>query len=52
MTQAHNAQMFEEIQAQRREIEALLGGVEKVLTDMDGANELLERRCGRASQGV
>ncbi|KAH8889313.1 Nnf1-domain-containing protein [Thozetella sp. PMI_491] len=40
--QAHNAELFDEIQAQRREIEALLGGVEKVLSDMDGANDLLE----------
>ena len=40
-TQGHNAQLFEGIQAQRREIEALLGGVEKVLADMDGASGLL-----------
>ena len=41
-TQAHNSRLFDEIQAQRREIELLLGGVEKVLADMDGASQLLD----------
>ena len=41
-TQAHNARLFEEIRAQRAEIESLLAAVEKVLADVDGANELLD----------
>lgn len=40
-TQAANAQLWSEIQAQRAEMEALLAGVEKVLLDVDGANVLL-----------
>ncbi|KAK3302380.1 Nnf1-domain-containing protein [Chaetomium strumarium] len=40
-TQASNAKLWEEIQAQRSEMEALLAGVEKILRDMDGANVLL-----------
>jgi kinetochore protein NNF1 len=40
-TQAANAQLWEEIEAQRAEMEALLAGVEKVLRDVDGANGLL-----------
>jgi kinetochore protein NNF1 len=41
-TQAANARLWAEIQAQRAEMEALLAGVEKVLRDMDGANALLD----------
>jgi kinetochore protein NNF1 len=33
--------LWEEIQAQRAEMEALLAGVEKIVRDMDGANVLL-----------
>lgn len=33
--------MWDEIQAQRAEMEALVAGVEKVLRDMEGANTLL-----------
>ncbi|KAK4192103.1 Nnf1-domain-containing protein [Podospora australis] len=40
-TQAQNNKLFEEIQAQRAEMEALLSGVEKTLKDIDGANGLL-----------
>lgn len=40
-TQASNARLWDEIRAQRAEMEALVGGVEKVLRDMDGANALL-----------
>ncbi|KAK4156743.1 Nnf1-domain-containing protein [Chaetomidium leptoderma] len=40
-TQASNARLWDEIQAQRAEMEALLAGVEKVLRDVDGANALL-----------
>ncbi|KAK4455936.1 Nnf1-domain-containing protein [Podospora aff. communis PSN243] len=40
--QSHNAQLFDEIQAQRAEIEALLGAVERTLSDMDGASALLD----------
>ncbi|KXX73909.1 hypothetical protein MMYC01_209047, partial [Madurella mycetomatis] len=39
--QAANVRLHEEIQAQRAEMEALLRGVEKALSDMDGANGLL-----------
>ncbi|KAG7290821.1 hypothetical protein NEMBOFW57_000825 [Staphylotrichum longicolle] len=42
-SQAANARLWEEIQAQRAEMEALLGGVEKALRDVDGANALLGR---------
>ncbi|KHE78749.1 hypothetical protein GE21DRAFT_1277370, partial [Neurospora crassa] len=41
-TQAENHQLFQEIQAQRAEIEELLAVVEKALKDVEGANELLE----------
>ncbi|EGO58264.1 hypothetical protein NEUTE1DRAFT_122534 [Neurospora tetrasperma FGSC 2508] len=41
-TQAENHQLFQEIQAQRAEIEELLAVVEKALKDIEGANELLE----------
>lgn len=40
-SQAANARLWEEIQAQRAEMEALLAGVEKALRDVDGANALL-----------
>ncbi|KAK3399241.1 Nnf1-domain-containing protein [Sordaria brevicollis] len=40
-TQAENHALFNEIQAQRAEIEELLGVVEKALKDVEGANELL-----------
>ena len=40
--QAHNARLFDEIQAQRAEMEALLAGVERTLADMDGASALLD----------
>ncbi|KAK4031914.1 Nnf1-domain-containing protein [Parachaetomium inaequale] len=40
-TQAANAQLWAEIQAQRAEMEALLAGVEKAVRDMDGASGLL-----------
>ncbi|KAK3368068.1 Nnf1-domain-containing protein [Podospora didyma] len=40
--QASNTRLFDEIQAQRAEIESLLASVEMVLADMDGANELLD----------
>lgn len=40
--QSHNTQLFDEIQAQRAEIEALLGAVERTLSDMDGASALLD----------
>lgn len=40
--QADNVRLFEEIQAQRTEIETLLAAVEKVLADVDGANGLLD----------
>ncbi|KAK5654096.1 hypothetical protein OQA88_7527 [Cercophora sp. LCS_1] len=39
--QGENARLFEEIQAQRREMEVLLSLVEKTLSDMDGASGLL-----------
>lgn len=39
--QAANVHLHEEIQAQRAEMEALLRGLEKALSDMDGANGLL-----------
>ena len=45
-TQAQNAQLFSEIQAQRAEIEALLAGVEGTLADMDAASGLLEEVVG------
>ena len=40
--QSQNAQLFDDIQAQRAEIESLLGAVERVLADMDGASALLD----------
>ncbi|KAK0621451.1 hypothetical protein B0T17DRAFT_508800 [Bombardia bombarda] len=40
--QAHNARLSDEIRAQRAEMEALLAAVEKVVADVDGANELLD----------
>jgi kinetochore protein NNF1 len=40
-TQSQNASLMEEIQAQRREIESLLKGVEDTLKDVGGAGELL-----------
>ncbi len=39
--QAHNAQLFDEIESQRRGIEGILEAVESTLADMDGANKLL-----------
>ncbi|KAK0722803.1 Nnf1-domain-containing protein, partial [Lasiosphaeria miniovina] len=41
-TQAANARLFDEIGAQRADIEALLATVERVLADMDGAAGLLD----------
>ncbi|KAJ4304182.1 hypothetical protein N0V88_001794 [Collariella sp. IMI 366227] len=40
-TQASNAQLWSDIQSQRAEIESLLSGLEKVMRDIDGANEVL-----------
>ncbi|KAL2016556.1 hypothetical protein VTK56DRAFT_3413 [Thermocarpiscus australiensis] len=40
-TQAANARLFDEIRAQRAEMEALVAGVEKAVRDVDGANGLL-----------
>ncbi|KAL2156376.1 hypothetical protein VTH82DRAFT_1121 [Thermothelomyces myriococcoides] len=40
-TQTANARLWDEIQAQRAEMEALVAGVEKALRDLDGANDLL-----------
>ncbi|KAK3357032.1 Nnf1-domain-containing protein [Lasiosphaeria hispida] len=40
--QADNVRLFDDIQAQRAEIEALLSAVESVLVDMDGASALLD----------
>ncbi|KAM7193273.1 Nnf1 domain containing protein [Naviculisporaceae sp. PSN 640] len=40
--QSHNAKLFEEIQAQRAEMERILAAVEEVLADVDGANGLLD----------
>ena len=40
--QSHNVSLFDEIQDQRAEAEALLGVVERVLADMDGATGLLD----------
>ncbi|KAK3379501.1 Nnf1-domain-containing protein [Lasiosphaeria ovina] len=41
-TQSANARLFDEIGAQRADIEALLATVERVLADMDGAAGLLD----------
>lgn len=40
--QGENGRLFEEIQMQRREMEELLGLVERTLSDMDGASVLLD----------
>ncbi|KAK4123376.1 Nnf1-domain-containing protein [Parathielavia appendiculata] len=40
-TRSANAQLWDEIQSQRAEMEALVADVEKAVHDMDGANELL-----------
>lgn len=40
-TQASNARLWDEIRAQRAEMEALLGSVEKAVRDTEGANSLL-----------
>lgn len=40
--QASNVVLFEQIQAQRTEMEGLLGALEKILADVDGANELMD----------
>jgi kinetochore protein NNF1 len=48
--QSHNAQLFDEIQAQRAEIEALLGAVERTLSDMDGASALLDEVVDELAQ--
>lgn len=40
--QSQNTRLFDEIQAQRAEIEELLGAVERTLEDMDGASALLD----------
>ncbi|KAH6624610.1 Nnf1-domain-containing protein [Chaetomium sp. MPI-SDFR-AT-0129] len=40
-TQTLNTQLWDEIRAQRAEMEALLSGVEKVMADLEGANALL-----------
>ena len=40
--QSHNARLFDEIQAQRSEMERLLAAVEEILADVGGANELLD----------
>ncbi|KAL2164222.1 hypothetical protein VTH06DRAFT_3438 [Thermothelomyces fergusii] len=40
-TQAANARLWDEVRAQRAEMEALVAAVEKALRDLDGANELL-----------
>ncbi|KAK1826266.1 Nnf1-domain-containing protein [Podospora conica] len=45
-TQADNARLFADVQAQRREIEALLAGVERTLADMDAASGLLGEVVG------
>jgi len=42
-TQSQNATLAETIRKQREEIEGLLRGVEAVVKDLDGANELLEK---------
>ncbi|KAI1082198.1 Nnf1-domain-containing protein [Whalleya microplaca] len=40
--QAHNAKLFEDIQRQRAEIETLMGLLEKVFEDIDGANGMMD----------
>lgn len=45
-TQAHNEVLWGEIRAQREEASRLLGVVEKVLADVDGANGLLDEVVG------
>ncbi|KAK4218112.1 Nnf1-domain-containing protein [Rhypophila decipiens] len=44
--QSHNALLFDEIQAQRAEMERILAAVEQVLADVGGANELLDAVVG------
>ena len=39
--QAENEDMVEEIRAQGQEVERLLGGVEGVIADLEGANEAM-----------
>ncbi|KAH8668339.1 Nnf1-domain-containing protein [Xylariales sp. PMI_506] len=41
-TQAHNAKLFSEIQRQRAELESLVGLLEKLFADIDGANKALD----------
>ncbi|KAI0598555.1 Nnf1-domain-containing protein [Biscogniauxia sp. FL1348] len=41
-TQAHNAKLFDEIQRQRAEIQSLVGLLEKVFEDIDGANGMMD----------
>ncbi|KAI0014181.1 Nnf1-domain-containing protein [Xylariaceae sp. FL0662B] len=40
--QAHNAKLFEDIQRQREEIKYLMGLIEKVFEDIDGANNMMD----------
>lgn len=40
--QSHNSRLFDEIQAQRAEMERILVAVEEALADVGGANELLD----------
>jgi kinetochore protein NNF1 len=40
-SQAHNRKLFEEIQAQRAELTALVVEVERAVADVEGANGLL-----------
>ncbi|KAI0123841.1 Nnf1-domain-containing protein [Xylariales sp. AK1849] len=41
-TQAHNAKLFADIQKQRAELESLMGLVEKLFEDIDGANAAMD----------
>lgn len=55
-TQAANATLWEAVQAQRREVEELLGALEAVLRDVDGAAALMDgvpaEELARESQTV
>ncbi|KAI1504201.1 Nnf1-domain-containing protein [Biscogniauxia marginata] len=41
-TQAHNAKLFDEIRRQRAEIQSLVGLLEKVFEDINGANGMMD----------
>ncbi|KAI0410855.1 hypothetical protein F5X98DRAFT_79231 [Xylaria grammica] len=41
-TQAHNANLFEDIQRQRAEIESLVSLLENVLKDVDNTNHMMD----------